>query len=138
MPLDACGCAVRRRSVGDLVSHPIHAGDVREAPLRGQASRPDRLVVWLGLWPGAPGAPTRARFKAATCASLLAFAELTCELLEDGAAPETIDGYRARMLALFESLREFARARRMTYVRALTDEPIEAVLRRVVDRRVEA
>lgn len=62
----------------------------------------------------------------------------TGETVEITADPETIDGYRARMLALFESLREFARARRMTYVRALTDEPIEAVLRRVVDRRVEA
>jgi len=91
MLLDACGCPVRRRTVADFVSQPVHAGDVAGAPLRGEASHPGRRVVWLGLWREAGGAVTRARFKATTCASLLAYAELACELLEDGIAPETID-----------------------------------------------
>ena len=34
---------------------------------------------------------TRARFKSTTCASLIAYAELLCEMLEDGIAPETVD-----------------------------------------------
>lgn len=117
MPLDACGCAVRRRTVGDLVSHPVHAGDVREAPLRGQAARPDRLVVWLGMWPGAQGAPTRARFQATTCASLLAFAELTCELLEDGTAPDAIDA--ALLLGRLEGVHPQHRDRADLVVEAL-------------------
>lgn len=91
MRLDACGCAGRRRTVGDLVSATAHAGDPSGAPLRGEASWSERLIVRVGLWRGEGGAVSRARFKATTCASLLAYAELACELLEDGVAPETID-----------------------------------------------
>jgi hypothetical protein len=77
--------------VGDLVASPDHVGDVAAAPLRGQAVRSDRLIVRLGLWADERGVVTRARFKASTCASLIAFAELTCELLEGGVAPGGID-----------------------------------------------
>lgn len=91
MRLDACGCPVRRRTVADYVSHVAHAGDLAGASQRGQATRPERLVIQLGLWRDAAGAVTRARFKASTCASLLAYAELACELLEEGAAPDALD-----------------------------------------------
>jgi hypothetical protein len=91
MMLDACGCARVRRTVADFASTPVHGGDLREAPIRGEASAPDRLVVWLGLWTDGRGAVTRARFKATSCVSLLAYAELTCELLEEGMLPASID-----------------------------------------------
>ncbi len=50
---------------------------------------------------------------------------------------DTIEAYRARLHGLFEMLRGFARKHGATYVRGLTNEPLEAVVRRVVDRRVD-
>ena len=71
-------------SVSDLVASPRHAGALQGAALRGEASRPDRLIVRVGVWLDAGGAPVRARFQAATCASLIAYADAACRLIEAG------------------------------------------------------
>jgi hypothetical protein len=103
--------------VGDFVASPDHAGDIDAAPRRGEAVRTDRLIVRLGLWEDDRGVVTRARFKASTCASLIAFAELACELLEGGAAPGGIDA--AFLLSRLEGVHPIHRDRADLVVEAL-------------------
>jgi hypothetical protein len=43
-------------------------------------------VVRIGVWAG--GRRVRARFRASTCASLIAYSEMACEALEAGARPD--------------------------------------------------
>ncbi|GAO02916.1 DUF732 domain-containing protein [Anaeromyxobacter sp. PSR-1] len=74
------------RSVADLVSDLRHAAALDGAARTGQAEGGERLRVRVGLWPGR-GAARRARFRATTCASLLAYAEAACALLEAGTPP---------------------------------------------------
>ena len=74
------------RSVADLVSSLRHAAAVDRADRAGEAEGGERLRVRIGLWPGR-GAGPRARFRATTCASLLAYAEAACALLEAGTPP---------------------------------------------------
>ncbi len=72
-------------SVAEHVADPRHAGDLGGAPCLGEASSGDGLVVRLGVWRGGSGAVVRARFRATTCAALIAYAEAACRLAEDGA-----------------------------------------------------
>lgn len=74
-----------RRSVADLVADPRHAGPLDGADAAGEAREDDR-VVRIGVWTDGRRV-ARARFRATTCASLLAFAEAACALLEGGVAP---------------------------------------------------
>lgn len=84
------------RSVADRLAEPRHAAPVSGAEAVGEASGGERLVVRLGLWFDG-GRVARARYRASTCASLIAYAEAACELLEGGADPATLgaDALRA-------------------------------------------
>lgn len=73
------------RAVADWVSDPAHAGSLEGAARVGEAAR-DRRVVRVGVW--RDGAGVRARFRASTCASLIAYAEVACAALEAGAAAD--------------------------------------------------
>jgi NifU-like protein involved in Fe-S cluster formation len=73
------------RSVADRLAALRHAGSLDGADV-GEAAGGERLVVRVGLWRDG-GRVARARFRATTCASLLAYAEAACELLEAGADP---------------------------------------------------
>src|SRR6266542_240358 len=72
-----------RRSVADHVGDPRHAGPLEGAALVGEAAG-DRLVVRVGLWLDGQGRIARARYRATTCASLIAYAEAACALAEAG------------------------------------------------------
>jgi hypothetical protein len=50
----------------------------------------DGRVVRIGLWV-AEDRVVRARFRATTCASLIAYAEVACAALEAGVAPVALD-----------------------------------------------
>jgi hypothetical protein len=78
------------RPVADLVFEPRHAGALADAPRVGEATGGERLVVRLGLWTGPGGGVVRARWRASTCASLIAYAEAACALLEAGRPPDTV------------------------------------------------
>lgn len=67
-------------TVADLLDGVAHAGPLGEAPLRGAAGEGGRLVE-VGLWVEG-GRVARARFRASTCASLIAYAEAACRLAE--------------------------------------------------------
>lgn len=84
------------RTVADLVADPRHAGPLEGAGRQGQAEGGERLVVRVGLWLDARGAVARARYRATTCASLIAYAEACCELLEAGQTPATLGPGRLR------------------------------------------
>ena len=73
-----------RRSVADHVGDPRHAGPLEGAALVGEAAGGDRLVVRVGLWLDEQGRIARARYRATTCASLIAYAEAACALAEAG------------------------------------------------------
>lgn len=90
------------RSVSDHVSDPRHAAPLDGAELVGAASGGDRLLVRIGLWRDAGGRVTRARYRATTCASLIAYAEAACALLEAGAPPSgvTAGALRAAVLGV--------------------------------------
>jgi NifU-like protein involved in Fe-S cluster formation len=77
-------------SVAQLVDAATHAGDLAGADAVGEAAGGARLVVRVGLWHSG-GRVARARFRATTCASLIAFAEVACRLLEGGTAPSAVD-----------------------------------------------
>jgi hypothetical protein len=72
------GIAALRRTVAECVDAPAHAGRLDGAVRVGEASR-DGRVVRIGLF-----ADGRARFRASSCASLIAFAEVACEAIEAG------------------------------------------------------
>ncbi len=74
--------APRARTVAECLAEPSHAGPLDGAARVGEASRGGRFVR-IGVWPRAGG--VKARFRATTCASLLAYAEVACEALEAGA-----------------------------------------------------
>lgn len=85
------------RPVGDRVTDPRHAGALDGAHAIGEASGGERLVVRIGLWQEA-GRVIRARFRASTCASLIAYADAACEAVEAGEPPARLDPARVRAL----------------------------------------
>jgi hypothetical protein len=85
------------RPVGDRVTDPRHAGSLEGAHAVGEASGGERLVVRIGLWREG-GRVIRARFRASTCASLIAYADAACEALEAGEPPARLDPARVRGL----------------------------------------
>ncbi len=67
--------------VADLLSDPRHAGPLLGAPAAGAAREGDRQVE-VGLWLDPAGRVERARFRATSCAALIAYAEAACSLAE--------------------------------------------------------
>ncbi len=74
------------RTVAECVASPAHAGALEGASRVGEAAE-DGRVVRVGLW-RAGAADVRARFRASSCASLIAYAEVACEALEAGLRPD--------------------------------------------------
>ena len=79
-----------RPRVSDLVFDPRHAGPFDGAAAIGEAGAPDRLLVRVGLWLEGSRV-VRARYRATTCAALIAYAEAACVALERGADPAAMD-----------------------------------------------
>jgi hypothetical protein len=77
--------ARRPRSVTQCLDSAEHAGSLDGAARVGEAAL-DGRVVRIGVF-----ADGRARFKATTCASLIAYAEVACEALEAGVAAVELD-----------------------------------------------
>jgi hypothetical protein len=75
--------------VSDHLQDPRHSAPLGGAHRIGQASE-DGRTVQVGLWLEA-GAVVRARFLASCCASLIAYAEIACALLEEGLPPAALD-----------------------------------------------
>lgn len=82
------------RTVAECLSDPAHAGPLDGATHVGRAAAGDRMVV-VGLWTEGERV-VRARFRATTCASLIAYAEVACAALEAGIAPAALDAARLR------------------------------------------
>ncbi|HEY6100443.1 MAG TPA: hypothetical protein VIW03_13485 [Anaeromyxobacter sp.] len=76
---------VRPRTVAECLERPAHAAPLDGATRVGEAAGGGRMVR-VGLWRDGPA--VRARFRASTCASLIAYAEVACEALEAGARPD--------------------------------------------------
>ncbi len=81
-------------TVADRLADLRRAGALDGAAV-GEASGGERLLVRVGLWREG-GRVVRARYRATTCASLLAYAEAACELLEGGVAPAALDAGAVR------------------------------------------
>jgi NifU-like protein involved in Fe-S cluster formation len=79
------------RTVSDHVSDPRHAAGLDGADAIGEAWGGNRLLVRVGVWRGTDGRVLRARYRSTTCASLIAFAEAACDLLERGAICDAAD-----------------------------------------------
>jgi hypothetical protein len=79
--------------VADLVANPRHAGAL-DGAFVGEAGE-ERMLVRVGLWLDA-GRVLRARYRATTCAALIAYSEAACAALERGADPGTLDGAALR------------------------------------------
>jgi hypothetical protein len=77
------------RSVAEHVADPRHAATLRGAAAVGEAAGGTRLVVQVGLWVEG-GRVARARYRASTCAALIAYAEAACALAEAGLPVERI------------------------------------------------
>ncbi len=84
------------RTVAQHVEDPRHAGPIDGAPLAGAAACAPRLLVRVGLWLDGEGRVARARYRATTCASLIAYAEAACALAEAGEDPSRLDARRLR------------------------------------------
>ncbi len=87
---------VRARTVAECVDAPAHAGSLAGAARVGEAAG-DGRVVRVGVW--RDGGALRARFRASTCASLIAYAEAACAALEVGARADA-DALRAAVLGV--------------------------------------
>jgi hypothetical protein len=74
--------------VADLVADPRHAGSL-DGAFVGEAGE-ERMLVRVGLWI-AERRVLRARYRATTCAALIAYCEAACAALERGLAPGTFD-----------------------------------------------
>jgi hypothetical protein len=83
----------RPRTVAECVEAPRHCGAVDGAARVGEAHAQGRIVR-LGVF-----ADGQARYRATTCASLIAYAEVACEALEAGVPAAALDaaGLRARV-----------------------------------------
>jgi hypothetical protein len=81
---------MRPRTVAEWVDGACHAGPLDGAARRGAASDEARLVR-IGVFPDG-----RARFRATTCAALIAYAEAACEALEAGVEPAHLDAAALR------------------------------------------
>ena len=86
----------RPRSVAERVAELRWGGNAAGAPLHGEARGAGNLIVQVGLWADAAGRVERARWRATTCAALMAYADLACELLESGLAPAALDARALR------------------------------------------
>lgn len=85
-----------RRTVSEHVEDPRHAAaTLAGAAAVGETIGPRRLVVRLGVW-RRDGRIARARYRASACASLIAYAEAACALLESGTPPAELHGARLR------------------------------------------
>ena len=82
-------------NVADCLAEPVHAGALDGADAVGEASGGDRLRVRIGLWLDGDRV-AQARFRATTCASLIAYSEVACRLLEAGAPPGRVDAAALR------------------------------------------
>jgi hypothetical protein len=71
--------------VAECVDDPAHAGALDGAARVGEAAR-DGRVVRIGLFGSGPA--RRARFRASSCASLIAYAEVACRAIEAGRVPD--------------------------------------------------
>jgi hypothetical protein len=80
-----------RPSVSALFSTSEHATSLDGAQLRGRAFDLERRAVELGIWLDEEGRVVRAAWRATTCVALMACAERTCQLLEEGRAPSALD-----------------------------------------------
>jgi hypothetical protein len=89
----ATGEGVRARSVADCVDLPLHSGPLDGAARVGEAAA-DGRVVRIGVW--RERGALRARYRASTCASLIAYAEVACEALEAGVRPAALDAAALR------------------------------------------
>jgi NifU-like protein involved in Fe-S cluster formation len=83
------------RTVSEHLADPRHAGPLDGAARVGEAASGDRLLVRVALWLAADGRVTRARFRATTCASLIAYADAACALAEAGGSA-CLDAERLR------------------------------------------
>jgi hypothetical protein len=88
---------VRRRTVADCVAAPAHAGPLDGARRVGEARGAESRIVRVGVF-----ADGRVRFRATTCASLIAYAEIACEALEAGVALDAA-GLQARLAGVHPS-----------------------------------
>jgi hypothetical protein len=82
-------------TVADHIADLAHAGALDGADAVGEASAGRRLIVRIGLWLEGDRV-ARARFRATTCASLIAYAEAACRLLESGEPPGRVDARALR------------------------------------------
>lgn len=78
------------RTVAEHLADPRHAGSIDGAHRVGEAAEGERLLVRVGLWLDDGGRVTRARYRATTCAALVAYAEAACALAEEGEAPSPL------------------------------------------------
>jgi hypothetical protein len=76
----------RRRTVADCVAAPAHAGSLAGARRVGEARGDGDRIVRVGVF-----ADGTVRFRATTCASLIAYAEVACQALEAGVAARALD-----------------------------------------------
>ena len=84
------------RTVTEHVGDPRHAARALEgASAVGEASGGLRLLVRIGVW-REEGRVVRVRYRASTCASLIAYAEVACALLEAGVPPAEVEAERLR------------------------------------------
>jgi hypothetical protein len=90
----------RCRTVAERVEAPAHAGPLEGAVRVGEARGQDGRLVRVGVFPDG-----RVRFRATSCASLIAYADATCEALEAGAPPPALDepGVRALVAGVHPS-----------------------------------
>jgi uncharacterized protein (DUF3084 family) len=82
-------------SVAEHLANLRYTGPCDGADRLGEARGGERLVVRVGLWWNTRQGQVRARYRATSCASLIAYAEAACALAERG-GPQHVSAVRLR------------------------------------------
>jgi NifU-like protein involved in Fe-S cluster formation len=110
---------VTSRTVAEHLSDLRHAGSIDGADRVGEAADGDRLLVRIGLWFDGGGRVARARYRATTCAALVAYAEAACALAEAGEAPSPAERLRRAVRGVHPIHRDRAELVALAFARAL-------------------
>jgi len=114
-----CATGAGRRTVGDRVRTTRWSAPTGDADACAEGTRPDeRLVLRVGLWVEG-GTVAAARFRATTCATLLALADAACEWAEGRPVAEVAAVAPPVLLALLPDVPEGRRDRASLVAAAL-------------------
>ncbi|HTT71199.1 MAG TPA: hypothetical protein VMG32_08235 [Anaeromyxobacteraceae bacterium] len=114
------------RTVAEHLADLRYVGRFEGAERLGEACGDERLKVQVGLWWDSDQGAVRARYRATTCAALIAYAEAACALAERW-GPQAVTAARLReaVRGVHPAHRDRAGLVALAFARALALAPVK-------------